>query len=129
VRFQRNLYDKLTGVTQPMNSEIATMTFEYKANLKMDDQYRVINPLGFQVTDYRVDSDASTAVPDAVPGSPVAQPASASSVRPASTATAPQTNPPSLPLQPPMPEHEAPNAVAPTAAPVTNNTANGVGHR
>lgn len=136
VRFQRSLYNKQTGATQPLDSEIATLTFVYKANLKMDDQYRVENPLGFQVTDYRVDNDASTAAPSEVLGdaaAPVATPASASSssTTPASTSTAlaPATAQPSLPLQPPIPEHEAPSAVAPASVPATNNKANGVGHR
>src|SRR3546814_20629296 len=39
------------------------MMFAYKNNLKMDDRYRIENPLGFQVTGYRVDNDYSTASP------------------------------------------------------------------
>ena len=30
VRFQRSLYNKLNGATQPMDSKIATMEFTYK---------------------------------------------------------------------------------------------------
>jgi len=110
------------------------MTFVYKANLKMDDQYRIENPLGFQVTDYRVDADASTAAPDEVPDvTPAAaagqlSPAPASVAASASTASAPQVIQPSLPSQPPIPEHEAPRVAAPGAT-APNNTANGVGHR
>src|SRR3546814_2819944 len=37
--------------------------FAYKNNLKMDDRYRIENPLGLQVTGYRVDNDYSTASP------------------------------------------------------------------
>src|SRR3546814_21137107 len=37
--------------------------FAYKNNLKMDDRYRIENPLGFQVTGYRVDNDYSPASP------------------------------------------------------------------
>ncbi|MBB3227099.1 type IV secretion system protein VirB8 [Luteibacter sp. Sphag1AF] len=66
VRFQRSLYNKTTGMTTPMDSKIATMAFSYKPNLKMDDQYRVENPLGFQVSDYRVDNDYGTAPPEEV---------------------------------------------------------------
>jgi len=139
VRFQRSLYNKISGATQPIDSKIATLTFVYKANLKMDDQYRIENPLGFQVTDYRVDNDASVTAPEAVPGAlpaAVAQPAtSLTTAAPvstapssASTAATSQTLQPNLPLQPPMPEHEPPNANAPVA-PAQNNTANGVGHR
>lgn len=57
VRFQRSLFDKQTGATRPMDSKIATLEFTYKPHLKMDEQHRVENPLGFQVTSYRVDSD------------------------------------------------------------------------
>jgi type IV secretion system protein VirB8 len=114
-----------------MDSEIATLTFVYKANLKMDDQYRIENPLGFQVTDYRVDADASVAPPEAVPGAlltaPLAQPGAATSPAPASTSAIPAS---SVISQPPIPEHEAtPSAAAPAAAPATNNISNGVGHR
>jgi len=136
VRFQRSLYEKQTGATRPMDSEIATLTFVYKANLKMDDQYRVENPLGFQVTDYRVDNDASMAAPGEVPGAALT-PAAASSTATtpqatpalASTAVPPATVQPSLPSQPPIPEYGAPNATAPAVVPATNNKANGVGHR
>ncbi|NYE28492.1 type IV secretion system protein VirB8 [Rhodanobacter sp. K2T2] len=131
VRFQRSLYDKQSGISRPMDSEIATLTFVYKANLKMDDQYRIENPLGFQVTDYRVDADASVAPPEAVPGAlltaPLAQPGAATSPAPASTSAIPAS---SVISQPPIPEHEAtPSAAAPAAAPATNNISNGVGHR
>jgi type IV secretion system protein VirB8 len=140
VRFQRSLYDKQTGVTQPMDSKIATLTFVYKADLKMNDQYRIENPLGFQVTDYRVDNDSSMAPPGEVPGAPVtpvaapvAAPSAAVPVQtssaPAATAGAPASVQPSLPSQPPIPEHEAPAAAAPAPVPATNNTAHGVGHR
>lgn len=140
VRFQRSLYDKLNGSTHPMDSEIATMTFVYKTNLKMDEQYRIENPLGFQVNDYRVDSDASVAVPAEILGAPLtAAPATqpdlpeptapvATAVS-ASTTAPPAPGSPSLPMQPPIPEHEAPTAAPPAAVPMTNRNAKGVGHQ
>lgn len=67
VRFQRSLYDKQSGVTQPLDSKIATMEFTYKANLEMDDRNRIENPLGFWVTTYRVDNDYATPAPAEVP--------------------------------------------------------------
>lgn len=67
VRFQRSLYDKRTGATQPMDSKIATMEFSYKKNLEMDDQNRIENPLGFWVTSYRVDNDYASAPPAEIP--------------------------------------------------------------
>lgn len=66
VRFQRSVYDKRTGATQPLDNKIATLAFAYKPNLKMDEKYRIENPLGFQITSYRVDSDYATTPPPAV---------------------------------------------------------------
>jgi type IV secretion system protein VirB8 len=68
VRFQRSLYDKQSGVTQPLDSKIATLEFTYKANLEMDDRNRIENPLGFWVTSYRVDNDYATPAPAEIPG-------------------------------------------------------------
>jgi type IV secretion system protein VirB8 len=146
VRFQRSLYDKQTGLSRPMDNQIATLTFVYKANLKMDDQYRIENPLGFQVLDYRVDDDASTAPPSEIQGLPVKNataPATAqSSAAPApmtpspaaTTGTPAATAQPGLPSQPPIPEYQGSNAAAPPSTPTTlpsatNATAHGVGHR
>ncbi|MDA7418435.1 type IV secretion system protein [Xenophilus arseniciresistens] len=64
VRFQRSVFDKQTGGTQPLDAKIATLAFTYKANLKMNEQQRIENPLGFQVTDYRVDSDFASPPPE-----------------------------------------------------------------
>lgn len=68
VRFQRSLYDKRSGNTQPLDNKIATMSFTYKTNLDMDDQSRIQNPLGFWVTDYRVDDDYSSTPPPEIQG-------------------------------------------------------------
>lgn len=57
VRFQRRVYDKTSGASKPLDSKIATLAFTYNRNLQMDEQKRIINPLGFQVTEYRVDND------------------------------------------------------------------------
>lgn len=86
VRFQRSVYTKQTGATQPLDSKIATLEFTYKANLKMDDASRIENPLGFQVTSYRVDNDYATAPPEeinsAAPASADAQPQDANAAAP-----------------------------------------------
>jgi type IV secretion system protein VirB8 len=68
VRFQRSLYDKQTGASHPLDNKLATLEFTYKPNLKMDEQYRIENPLGFQVTSYRVDSDYASTPPEETPG-------------------------------------------------------------
>src|SRR6185312_9980391 len=58
-----SLYNKQTGSTRPLDNKIATLAFTYKTNLDMDDQSRIQNPLGFWVTDYRVDDDYSSSPP------------------------------------------------------------------
>lgn len=66
VRFQRSVYDKTSGSTQPLDNRIATLAFAYKPDLRMDERYRIENPLGFQVTDYRVSTDYASTPPQAV---------------------------------------------------------------
>ena len=135
VRFQRSVYDKSNGSTKPLDSKIATLEFVYMPDLRMDDQYRIQNPLGFQVTDYRVDNDYESPAPVAVQGAPIAgntQPAAATNPNTgqpanASTAIMPQSMQTGLPSQPPIPGREAQQAPVPNV-PVSNNTANGVGH-
>jgi type IV secretion system protein VirB8 len=142
VRFQRSLYDKQTGVTRPMDSKLATLEFLYKTNLKMDDQNRIENPLGFQVTSYRVDADYDSTPPAEIAGASLPSADAAGTGQPAPDAQTPQAPaattdaalqpasaapPPAMPLQPPMPEHENPQAAG-AAAPAPRNTANGVGH-
>ena len=39
------------------------MRFEYNQNLALSEQDRILNPLAFQVTEYRVDNDYSRGVP------------------------------------------------------------------
>lgn len=77
VRFQRSVYDKHTGSERPLDSKIATLEFAYKSNLRMDEKQRIENPLGFQVTSYRVDNDYAASPPmlDAQPGADVQAPA------------------------------------------------------
>lgn len=77
VRFQRSVYNKLNGSTQPLDNKIATMAFTYKQNLEMTDQNRVENPLGFWVTSYRVDDDYATAPPAEIPSPRAAAPKAA----------------------------------------------------
>jgi type IV secretion system protein VirB8 len=57
VRFQRSLHDKASGAARPLDSRIATLGFTYNLALRMDEPDRLQNPLGFQVTSYRVDND------------------------------------------------------------------------
>ncbi|PBS13122.1 conjugative transfer protein [Lysobacteraceae bacterium NML93-0792] len=82
VRFQRNVYDKGRGRSDPLDNKIATMEFSYNQDLRLSDEDRLLNPLGFRVTNYRVDNDfapaaASPAVAEMAQVVPQAQPASA----------------------------------------------------
>ncbi|NJC47417.1 UNVERIFIED_ORG: type IV secretion system protein VirB8 [Xanthomonas campestris] len=70
VRIQRTLYEKTTGTSSFIDNKLITLAFDYNDNLKLDEQDRLQNPLGFQVTEYRVDNDYDKAVPDV--GAPVA---------------------------------------------------------
>lgn len=123
VRFQRSLFDKINGVSRPLDSKIATIEFTYKPNLKMDEKYRIENPLGFQVTNYRVDNDYATAPPEEVqaPSQPDEGEARPAEAVPPSEAAANEAGPPSLPSQPPMSETGAPVSTQqayPQASPV-----------
>ncbi|MFB8927436.1 virB8 family protein [Xanthomonas arboricola pv. juglandis] len=73
VRFQRTVYDKNSTVSTLLDNKIATMGFVYQDNLEMSDSLRVENPLGFRVTDYRVDNDYSS-LPAAPAGGAVINP-------------------------------------------------------
>ncbi|WP_329743313.1 type IV secretion system protein [Dyella sp. A6] len=74
VRFQRSLYDEASGALHPIDNKIATMMFAYKPDLQMSDQARIENPLGFQVTSYRVDNDYDTTPPAPHEATPLAEP-------------------------------------------------------
>lgn len=63
VRFQRSVYDKASGATRPLDSRIATLGFTYNLALRMEEPDRLENPLGFQVTSYRVDADYAPVPP------------------------------------------------------------------
>ena len=119
VRFQRSLFDKANGASQALDSKIATLEFTYKPNLKMDEEKRIQNPLGFQVTSYRVDNDyaasppieapAPAAMPDAMPAPPMQDPA--------------MMRGPGIPDAPP----QAPGAAAGPGAPATPSAAGNPG--
>ncbi|WP_324148488.1 type IV secretion system protein [Dyella sp.] len=110
VRFQRSLYNKQTGASQLLDNKIANLQFTYKSNLQMDEQARIENPLGFQVTSYRVDNDYATAAPDEVRVPEQADPQNTTA--PAVAESAPEA--PSITLAP-----EQSRASAPMATPRT----------
>lgn len=65
VRFQRSILDKSTGALSFLDNKLATLTFKYNNNLKLDDDQRIVNPLGFQVMSYKVDNDFVASPPSA----------------------------------------------------------------
>jgi len=149
VRIQRTLLDKRTGASTYMDNQLVTLSFEYKASLALNEQERILNPLGFQVTDYRVDRDyAAAGVPTpAAAGSAPAAAMPATAIDPvtgqpvATTAIDPATGQPvAVPavdpvtgqplLSAPHPDQAAPaggtpQPIAPQMAPVPGSPAQG----
>ena len=62
VRFEKWKFDKTTGKSDYLSSHVGTLRYEYKTNLKMSDNLRLRNPLGFQVTAFRVDDEFNAPV-------------------------------------------------------------------
>lgn len=60
VTFDRITYEKASGSRLKGESFVATIAFTYKNNLRMSEELRLQNPLGFQVTNYRLDPDLSS---------------------------------------------------------------------
>lgn len=119
VRFQRTIYDKNNGSSRPLDNKIATIEFTYKPNLRMDDRNRIENPLGFQVTAYRVDNDYGSSPTPEWATAPAAQTAptsvhDATAVRDAAGVPSSET----------IPEPSTP-AAAPRSAPAAAITTHG----
>jgi type IV secretion system protein VirB8 len=143
VRFQRNTFNNTSGMSVPLDNKIATLLFTYKPELQMSDQYRIENPLGFQVTDYRVDDDYDSSAPPEVQGNAASnsqqaavdasavgqQPATAASAAP-NAASGVNTAVPQIGVAQPAAVPTA-QGVAPQAQPASlpKNSANGVGSR
>lgn len=54
VRFQRVKVNKTSGGTEILDTKSATLLYTYNEALPLTEEQRFDNPLGFQVTDYRV---------------------------------------------------------------------------
>lgn len=54
VRFQRVKVNKTSGGTEVLDTKSATLLYTYNEALPLTEEQRFDNPLGFQVTDYRV---------------------------------------------------------------------------
>jgi type IV secretion system protein VirB8 len=83
VRIQRDIFDKTSGTSQFLDNKYITLEFTYLKSMKLDEQDRIINPLGFQVTGYRVDNDYGKAVPVVDPAAPPETTAPAAPAAPA----------------------------------------------
>ena len=55
VRFSKRLLDTYTNQEEAKNSWRATIGYEYNPTYSMEESQRLVNPLGFTVTSYRVD--------------------------------------------------------------------------
>lgn len=63
VRIQRSVYDKNKATTSYLDNQLITLRFRYDSNLALNEQQRILNPLGMQVFEYRRDNDYSRGVP------------------------------------------------------------------
>ncbi|MCD9031548.1 type IV secretion system protein [Luteimonas sp. Y-2-2-4F] len=94
VRFQRSIYDKTRATSTPLDTKIATMEFTYNPDLRLNEEDRLLNPLGFRVTNYRVDDDFSGApVPGESAAPASAQPGVPGAAAPAGAPSVPATDP------------------------------------
>lgn len=65
VRFQRILYEVASGNQRVLDNKVATIEFKYSPEIRFSrPEDDVVNPLRFQVTNYRVDSDRSLPAPE-----------------------------------------------------------------
>jgi type IV secretion system protein VirB8 len=125
VRFQRSLYNKSDGGSWPLDNKIATITFKYVPGLQMEDRYRLDNPLGFLVTDYRVDNDYD-AIPPIAPPAVAAGGAEEPMASPNESGTLPTNMPNTAGTAPQTARSESPGAPAPATPLHTQNShANG----
>lgn len=120
VRFQRLLVDKSSGVSSVLDTRVANLRYNYRKNLALDEQQRFANPLGFQVTSYRVDTEL-VSIPVQPPAANAAgqipgQSPQMSGVQPGNVASVPSAQQSAAPAAVPAPQG---------AAPATNNP-NGV---
>ncbi|OEZ02400.1 MULTISPECIES: VirB8/TrbF family protein [Stenotrophomonas] len=122
VRIQRSLLDKTTGVMQFLDNKLVTMRFEYRTDLALSEQDRVLNPLAFQVTEYRVDSDYARGVPVPDDASMTSQANQAAAAQAAAQAAAAAAVPVYDPNNPAAATMIDPNTGQPVAAPVPGQT-------
>lgn len=96
VRFQRVLVDKSNGATQILDTKAATLMYTYDEALPLTEEQRFENPLGFQVSEYRV-VDELISIPVQPPS---AQAPAAAAPPPGATAVPPGAVPPGAAVDP-----------------------------
>lgn len=125
VRIQRSIYDKSKATSELLDMKYVTLQFAYRKDLKLDEQQRVLNPLGFRVTGYRVDSDYGQAV--AVPDQTATLQAPSTPVAPAMAPVAEDAADPAMPaIGAGVPGARAADAAS---APISIGTADGANKR
>jgi type IV secretory pathway component VirB8 len=70
VRFEKKIVARnapTPDAVAPVTKWVATIGYEYKKISKMKEKERLVNPLGFQVTSYRVDAEMISASPPELP--------------------------------------------------------------
>lgn len=72
VRFQRVQLDRTSGSQSVLDTRVATIIYTYNEALSLTDEQRFSNPLGFQVTDYRVVTEL-VSLPPPPPGATAGQ--------------------------------------------------------
>ena len=128
VRFQRLLVEKSSGAASVLDTRVANLRYNYQKNLALDEKQRFENPLGFQVTSYRVDTELvsvpvqpAAVAPGASTGQLPTQGAGVALPQPAQPAGV-------SPMPQPPPADSAAVPAPQGAAPVPNNP-NGVTNR
>lgn len=94
VRFERWQFNRATGESRFIDTQVATLKIGYDKNLQMTEAGRVENPLGFRVYGYRVDPDSFGAATNVPPARTTAEPAIIPAANPA--AASPQAVPEAL---------------------------------
>lgn len=138
VRFQRVQVNRTNGAAQILDTRLATLLYTYDEALPLSEEQRFDNPLGFQVTEYRVERELvgmpvepPGSVPPAAPqqydaaGVPVQDPAAVQQT-PGSGVQVPAT--PAQGFTVPPPPSTGPAPAAPPSNTAANNP-NGVTNR
>lgn len=127
VRFQRTLYEKASGQATPLPTRFATMQFKYEPNLGFSEQDRLLNPLGFRVTAYRVDNELINAPPVETVDDPAASIAPQAAVgAPALPATSPPGEVATVGAASASPGPAGSQGAVPAAAAIPTQASNGV---